>query len=177
MGLRFFISGENTDTKELDMSRNVKNGIPSLVGFLAFVFVAAGLIVGGIFAAAGNTEHGWSVPKQTTVTSSNSSAVRIAPQDLTGIWESDNPEAKFVATITNDAIDIDLQTSSGTLAYWSGSFGKPEGSTNKIKSNPDPGRRITWSNAATKEFLYLDGTLAFDYMAPGITSSIVLHRR
>jgi hypothetical protein len=159
------------------MSRNVKGGIPALVGFLAFVFVTAGLIVGGIFAAAGGADHQWSIPKQTAVTSSNSSAVRVAPQDLTGIWESTNPEAKFVATITNDSIDIDLQTPTGTLAYWSGSFGKPEGSTNKIKSNPDPNKRVTWSNAATKEFLYLDGTLAFDYMAPGITSSIVLHRR
>lgn len=146
------------------------------------VLTAVGLVVALLLAtivwqSTEGSSRGWTVPKQTFATSSTPSAVKVEKSfDLTGVWESDNPDARFVATITKTTIDIDLQTQTGSLAYWSGSFQQPKMSVDKINSTPDPTKR-TWSNAPTKEFVYLDGTLAFDYIAPGITSNVILHRR
>lgn len=143
---------------------------------LAAVGVVVTALVAVIVWASTGPGQGWNIPAQTFSTSSTPAVKMGKSFDLTGVWESDNPDARFVATITKTSIDIDLQTSTGSLAYWSGSFTQPTMSVDKINSTPDP-TKFTWSNAPTKEFVYLDGTLAFDYIAPGITSNVVLRRR
>jgi hypothetical protein len=105
------------------------------------------------------------------------------PVTLDGAWtESSNDDVKFVATITDNRIEMTIDSEDSSSLYWKGTF--PESGVTasegmKITSKADEealAESFTGSQAKSKVFTYEDGTLDFEFTIMGTTRVIHLKK-
>lgn len=138
----------------------------NLLRALIFLTLAGLVIIGGVrwHATSSNSSHSPAV----TAVSLN--------VDLTGDWTT-KPDArvKFVAEVQSSTILIHMISKGDTIAYYYGTFENPK-TSNVIASTMINDGKMVWSTAATKQFIYQDESVIFDFEIAGVKSAIELVR-
>jgi len=104
------------------------------------------------------------------------------PVDLAGTWTSpagDPPQ--FVATVTDDQIEIQIVNDDTKGLYWKGTFPVPDGATGDVAvtSAADTealSTSILGSGDASKTFTYAAGKLSFDFTMLGVTKTVAMSK-
>lgn len=106
----------------------------------------------------------------------------VDPLTFDGIWKSKG-NVVMSAKIEGNAIDIDwILDENNKSIYWVGTFPVPKTNSKDIVVISKPNQEIMelsvlGSTAKSKEFLYVDGRISFDFTALGITSRIELEKQ
>lgn len=99
------------------------------------------------------------------------------PGDLTGDWTSDtSKEARFVAEIQANTILIHIHHGDTNIAYYYGTWPTPDQSNVFRSVEIDDPEKPTVFSGTGKDFIWLDGTLTFEYKAPAVSANIKLIR-
>jgi hypothetical protein len=106
-----------------------------------------------------------------------------APTSLTGDWTQvgANKNGWFVASISGETIQVNLEGRDSSSIFWMGSFDTSRHTVGKYKvvSIPDPDARkvldgsLMATTEATKTFTYDHGVISFEFSALG--SSTIVH--
>lgn len=103
----------------------------------------------------------------------------VKPIDLAGKWESGESKigTKMVAEVKNNTIHVQMYVNDGYTGLWYGTFDILQPGQNTISSKfiDDPDHFVL-SSAETKDFLYQQGSLIFDYSVMGTVTTIELKR-
>jgi hypothetical protein len=107
-------------------------------------------------------------------------AVKIVqPINLAGEWQSVESRAgtKFVGHIKNNTIQIEMSATDGFATLWYGTFDvlQPGEKVMVSKAIDDP-QYFALSSAETKDFLYQDISLVFDFAVMGTRTTIEMKR-
>jgi hypothetical protein len=108
----------------------------------------------------------------------------VNPVSFTGAWTAQVNESTFVATITDDGIEIQWNQGDDTSAlYWKGTFPVPLNAHNgdlfDVTSVGDVdamSKSLLASQHTTKVFTYKDGQLDFVLTVTGVNQTIHLER-
>lgn len=141
---------------------------------IAMYAVVAALIFSLFYHFAALPERPMQDPASSTV-----GAVKIVkPVDCTGEWASEEKNgSRFVAHVKNGVIHVEMQVAGGFTGLWYGTFDifQPGQSGLISKALNDP-KYLVLSSADTKEFVYQDGSLAFDFSVAGTRTTVELKR-
>jgi hypothetical protein len=152
---------------------------------ITLVFLGLAVLVGGLFAvlamASAVPEGSPTVQNVPVVATTQDRApdagMELPLVKLDGTWSVERNGTRFVATVANGTINIDIVTSDDTsMTYWNGTFETSESNGETITStvvNPD---LFVLSNATEKDFLVGENTLSFEFQGMGIKSTVVLNR-
>lgn len=138
------------------------------------LFLIAGVALFKLFSGADKPAEIGSITTQ-------QEAVKIIekPVDPSGKWESATSKAgtKMVAEVKNNTIHVEMYAADGYTGLWYGTldFFQPgqNGQTSKAIDDPD---HFVLSSAETKEFIYQDDTLVFDFSVMGTRTTVAMKR-
>lgn len=101
-----------------------------------------------------------------------------APIDLSGEWVSTESTAgtKFFGHIKNNTILVEMSASDGFSNLWYGTFDFLQPGDKVMVSSAIEGDVFFLSSAETKNFLYQDGNLIFDFSVMGTRTTIEMKR-
>lgn len=116
---------------------------------------------------------------ETSASSDTSTSETVRTDTSEGVWTYEKDDSKFVATITENAIEIQWHPDTDTSGlYWKGDFEVSELEDGMVvTSNADTEAleaSIYGAQADTKNFVYEDGELSFDFIIMGTTTNIAM---
>ena len=115
-----------------------------------------------------------------TACGSPSAPAQPTAQSLEGSWSGTGEGIVMTANVANGEITINLVMRDMEGLYWAGSFPKTVSGENvAISSTGDvvkTKKSLFGSNAASKEFVYADNGLTFDFRIMGVTQPITLKK-
>lgn len=102
------------------------------------------------------------------------------PDSLAGTWSTTSTDGPtMTADVSADTIEIQWTTADTTALYWKGSFESSATNGSTITSDGDTetmAMSLLASMSETKEFVYDDGKISFDFTIMGVTSKLTLER-
>lgn len=110
----------------------------------------------------------------------NVPAVKVSmPVDLSGNWQSVESRAgtKFVAEIKDNRVFVQMYAADGYTGLWYGTFDILQPGNNLMVSKAiEDDDHFVLSIAETKDFLYQNGSLIFNFSVMGTTTAIEMKR-
>lgn len=95
---------------------------------------------------------------------------------LDGEWMAENNGTRFVATVSNQIINIQLVSDGVSMTYWNGTFGISESPGTTVTSSVVDINKMVLSAATSKDFVVGDHTLSFEFQGMGIKATVVMIR-
>lgn len=141
-----------------------------------FAILLAGLIVTclGIFFVVQTTagdDPAIHSPEQPTGVGLNLPLVQ-----MNGVWTAEAGSSKFVATVKNQTITIELGNDDTAMTYWYGTFVDQEARGATITSDLIETNEVILSQARSKDFVLKGTLLEFEFKAMGMTKKVRLSR-
>lgn len=103
----------------------------------------------------------------------------VKPIDLSGEWQSVESHAgtKFLGHIKNNTVHIEMVANGGYSGLWYGTFDILQPGENEMLSSAiEDENYFVLSSAETKNFIYQDGSLVFDFSVMGVRTTIEMKR-
>jgi hypothetical protein len=102
----------------------------------------------------------------------------VGPLDLSGEWISAESSAgtKFLGHVKNNTILVEMSAGDGLSNLWYGTFDILQPGKNVVVSSAIEGDVFYLSSAKTKDFLYQNGSLVFDFSVMGTRTTIEMKR-
>lgn len=148
-----------------------------LINVLAILALAAAAGVGGVYYVSQPEQKMRSLDVTQTV---NVTASSEAPKatDLSGKWQSEEKAgSKFVGTVKDGKIHIEMVVAEGYTGLWYGTFDYLQPGQKKIMSKAiEDESHFVLSNAKEKEFLYQGKSLIFNFEVMGTRTAIEMKR-
>ncbi len=102
------------------------------------------------------------------------------PTDLTGSWSTQaNPDFTMTAVVSNNDIEVTWEAPDTSALYWKGTFNASASEGSTITSDGDTetmSMSLLASQSESKDFLYDDDKIAFDFTIMGTTTTLYLER-
>lgn len=148
---------------------------------ITFVLITLAVLTAGFFAVVAmstavpegspTVEYGPMTPHD----QAPNAGVELPMVNLDGHWSVENNGTRFIATVVDNTINIDIVTNNMSMTYWNGTFKTTEAKGETITSKiADPKLRVL-SKAKEKEFIVGDNTLSFEFQGMGIKAVLVLN--
>lgn len=152
------------------MSKHVSQsnrGITSNVVFTVLIIVA---VISAAAALIFNLTYGDNSSKNAQV------GIELPMVQLDGTWAADENGTRFLATVKDEKISIDMGDDASTMLYWYGTFKHVESPGADITSTKLKTDKLVLSGADAKDFTVENDTITFEFEAMGAKKKVVMTR-
>lgn len=164
------------------MSSNKNSGwnLVAIIG-LVIVTIVAGFAIASVVSTPDRPTN---VDTSTDTSSDTGSDISPAPaprvelpvMDLQGVWVADENGRQFTATVANGNISIELGNADMSMLYWNGTFDTSNTAGAIIISDKIDINKAVLSGADSKEFVFENDKLSFEFEAMGMKKTVVMGR-